>query len=133
MANIIRDLSATERWFEVLPSAARTTAPDTQEFVLDRRGYNPNGLIFTIDVTAIAATPSITVTVSGVDRVSGKLFTVLAAAAITATGTTVLKIGPAMTAAAGLVANDLVPSVFRVSVSHLDSDSITYSIGGMVA
>lgn len=133
MANVIRDQLAAGLWFEVLPSAARTTAPDTQEFVVDRRGFNPNGLVLVIDVTAVTATPSITVTVSGVDRVSGKVYTILASAAITATGTVVLKIGPGLTAAASLVANDLVPPVFRVSVAHGDADSITYSIGGMLA
>jgi len=129
MANVISTLSSRGP-FTVLPSAARTAAPDTQEFEVS--GVDYSGLHLVIDVTAIAATPSITVTVAGVDRLSGKVYTILASAAITATGTTVLKIGRALTAAANLVANDFLPPVFRVSVSHADADSITYSIAGQL-
>ncbi len=127
MANVISRLS--ERGpFTVLPSAARTAAPDTQEF--DASGVDYSGLHLVIDVTAIAATPSITVTIAGVDRASGKTYTTLASAAITATGTTVLKVGRGLTAAANLVANDLLPPIFRVTVTHADADSITYSVSG---
>lgn len=113
----------------VLPSAARTAAPDTQEY----EAQGPaRGLHLVIDVTAIVTAPSITVTIAGVDRVSGKTYTILASAAITATGTTVLKVGPGLTAAANSVANDFIPPIFRVSVSHANGNSITYSIAGQL-
>lgn len=115
--------------FTVLPSAARTAAPDTQEFTTSGHQY----LTLVIDATAITATPSITVTVLGVDPVSGKTFTVLAGVAITAVGTQVLRIGPGLTAAANSVANDVLPGRFRISVAHGDADSITYSIGALAA
>lgn len=131
MANVIRELLASTPCFEVLPSAARTTAPDTQEFQVDRRGFSPSGLILTIDATAITATPALTVTVSGVDRTSGKLYTILASTAIATAVTTVLKINAGV--AAGATATlEVLPSVFRVTCTHGDSDSITYSIGGML-
>lgn len=129
MANVIRQLSARGP-FTVLPSAARTASPDTQEF--EALGVDYNGLHLVIDVTAINLTPSITVTVAGVDRLSGKVYTVLASAAITAAGTTVLKVGPGLTAAANLVANDSLPPIFRVTVAHGDADSITYSVAGQL-
>jgi hypothetical protein len=43
--------------------------------------------------------------------------------------TTVLKVGPGLTAAANLVANDMIPSIWRVIVTHGDTDSATYSVG----
>jgi len=129
MANVLHDLSQSGP-FTVLASAARTAAPDTHEFDASRCDYS--ALYVVIDVTAIAATPSITVTVSGVDYVSGKVFTVLASAAITATGTTVLHIGPGITAAANAQEDQHVPPVFRVTVTHGDADSITYSVGGLL-
>jgi hypothetical protein len=132
MANVIRDLPSSASYFEVLPSAARTTAPDTQEFRVDRRGFGPTSLVLTIDATAITATPALTVTVSGVDPVSGKIYTILASTAIATAVTTVLKIGPGLTAAANLVANDVLPPNFRITCAHGDSDSITYSVGGML-
>lgn len=131
MANQILNVPASAPYFEVLPSAARTVTPDTVEVVVDRRGFNPNALIITVDVTAVAATPALTVTISRVDRVSGKLTDLLSSAVLALTGTVVLKVGPDLAAVANLVALDYVPSVFRITAAHGDADSITYSIGGM--
>lgn len=116
--------------FQVYSSTARTATPDTMEFELPRGTRFGH---FVIDVTAITATPSVTFTISGVDRVSGKVYTILASAAITAVGTTVLKVGPGLTAATNSVANDVLPQVIRISASHLDADSITYSMAGAVS
>lgn len=132
MANVIRPLASSSTYFEVLPSAARTVTPDTQEFEITGRGYEYSGLHLVIDATAVTATPALTVTVSGVDRVSGKVYTLLASTAIATAVTTVLRIGPALTPAANLVANDFLPPVFRVTAAHGDADSITYSIAGML-
>lgn len=128
MANVIT--GGVGRSFAVFTSAARTATPDTQEFEL------PAGTkfgVFVIDCTAVTSTPSVVFTISGVDRLSGKVYTVLASAAITGTGTTVLRVGPGLTAAGNLVANDVLPSVIRVTATHGDADSITYSMGAQVA
>jgi hypothetical protein len=125
VANTVTRVTNPGGVVEVLPSAARTADPDTQE--LEVTGFR--GLHLTIDATAAAATPSVVVTILGVDRISGKTYTILASAAITGTGTTVLKVGPGLTAAANLVANDVLPPVIRISAVHGDGDSLTYSIG----
>lgn len=128
MANVIH--GGVDRSFEVLPSSARTATPDTHEFEL------PAGvkyLTLVIDITAVTATPLVTVTVAGVDRISGKTWTVLASAVLGTVATTLLRVGPALTAAVNLVANDMVPSVIRITSSHGDADSATYSIAGHVA
>jgi hypothetical protein len=126
MANVIAFLPSAGP-FTVLPSAARTTAPDTQEFEIPAEAC---AMHLVVDVTAKGAAPSITVTVSGVDRASGKVYTLLASAAISTVSTTVLKIGPSLTASANAVANDYVPGIIRFSVAHGNSDSITYTIAG---
>lgn len=86
-------------------------------------------LIVIIDVTAVAATPSVVFTIRGVDRLSGKKWDILASAAIIGTGTTVLRVSPELTSAANLIAKDLAPEEFEVHAEHADADSITYSIG----
>lgn len=78
---------------------------------------NPSrrGLKLVIDITAITGTtPSLTVTIQGKDPVSGKYFNILASAALTATGTTVLTVYPGLTAAANVTANDVLPRNWRV-------------------
>lgn len=125
MANVITRLNPGIGSVAVLASAARTATPDTQELELP---LGARGLHLVIDATAISLTPSLTVTISGVDRVSGAVYTILASAAITAVSTTVLKVGPGLTAAANAVANDVLPQIIRVTATHGDADSITYSI-----
>ena len=132
MANTIRQLAASALYFEVLPSAARTTAPDTQEFEITGRGYEYDGLHLIIDITAVTATPALTITVDGVDRVSGKTYNLITSTVIATAVTTVLKVSPGITVAANLAVAMNLPPVFRVSVAHGDTDSATYSIGGML-
>lgn len=120
------DYIESGRDFIVLPSAARTAAPNDQQFVA---GNRYRGITVVIDVTAIVTAPSITVTVNAVDRASGKAYALLASTAITTVSTTVLQIDPALTAAANSKASASLPSTIRVTVTHANGNSITYSIG----
>jgi hypothetical protein len=118
-----------DRWrnntnIEALASAARTASVNSADLI----NYNAKGLHLIIDVTAITDTPSITVEIQGKDEVSGKYYAILTSAAIVATGTTVLKVFPALTAVVNTVANDILPRIWRVSVTNADADSITYSV-----
>lgn len=130
MANVIARLRDRGP-FTVHASAARTATPDTKEFEV-AQGITYSALYLIIDATAVVATPSVTVKVSGVDRVSGKVYDILTSAAITATGTTVLHIGPGITAAANTQEDQYLPPIFRVTSTHGDADSITYSVAGIL-
>ena len=114
----------SNRTVTVYPSAARTTDPT----VVDLGNEVGRGLHLVIDVTAVTATPSVVFTIKGKDPVSGKVWTILASAAIVATGTTILKVYPGLTAAANLVASDVLPPTWQVTAVHGDADSITYSV-----
>lgn len=108
--------------FEIAARTATTNSGD-----LDNGQHR--GLHVVIDVTAASATPSVVFTIQGKDEVSGQYYTLLASAAITGVGTTVLRVYPGLTAAANLVANDVLPKTWRVLATHADADSITYSVG----
>ena len=123
MANVITD--APGRSIVVLASAARTTAPDTQEF---RNFGRASGLVVVVNATAKSSTPSVTVTIKGVDVFTGATWDILASAAITDAGTTVLKVRPGITAASNVAVADVLPPVFRIACAHGDSDSLTYSV-----
>lgn len=110
----------------VLASAARTATPTVDQFIVEHG--SPDGLICVIDCTAIAATPSVVFTLQGYDPVSTKVWTLLASAAIVATGTTILRVSPHLTASANLIAKDIVPDAFTLTAVHGDADSITYSV-----
>lgn len=104
-------------------SAARTTTSSAT--------FNTNciGGVFTINVTAASATPSVVFSIIGTDPASLAEWTILASAAITGTGTTVLRVHPSLTAAANTVAKDVLPQAIKVTATHADADSITYSVG----
>lgn len=105
-------------------SAARTATPTAYEFTMEGR----RGLHCVIDVTAASDTPSVVPTIAGLDPLSGKYYSLLVGAAITATGTTVLKIYPGIAASANAAASDVVPDVVKLTMTHADTDSITYSV-----
>jgi hypothetical protein len=78
--------------------------------------HQAKGCIVYINVTAITGTsPTLTVTLKGLDPIGQTNgYTVIASAAISATGLTVLKVYPALTASANAVANDVMPAVSQI-------------------
>jgi hypothetical protein len=109
----------------VYASEARTATPTAAVLSTNRI----RALRLVIDVTAVAATPSVVVTIDTLDATSGKYINLLTSAAITATGTTTLNIGPGLTVAANVTANAFLGDNLRVTMTHADADSITYSVG----
>lgn len=77
------------------------------------------GLLIFINVTAITGTtPTLTVTLKGlIDEAGTNSYTILASTALNATGLTVLRVYPGLTAAANLVANDVVPGYCRIDTA----------------
>lgn len=110
----------------VLPSAARTTTPTADQFLIEHG--SPGGLVAVIDVTAIVSTPSVTFTLQGYDPVSTKVWTLLASAAIATVSTTILRVHPELTASANLIAKDVVPDAFTLTAVHGNANSITYTV-----
>lgn len=105
----------------VFESAARTATPTAATIVCGSLGG-----LFVIDVTAVAATPSVVFNIDGV--VAGVEYTIIDSAAITATGTTIIRVHPSLTAAANTIAKDILPQAVKISPIHADADSITYTV-----
>lgn len=73
------------------------------------------GVKVVVDITSLTGTaPTLTVTIQGKDEVSGKYYTLLASAALSAAGTTVLTVFPGLTAVANSKADDVLPSTWRI-------------------
>lgn len=108
----------------VLPSAARTVATVTPPLP----GAGQDTLKVIVSVTAVTGAPSLTVTLQGLNPISGLWHTVLTSAAISTVTENVLQVGPELIDAANLKANACVPFTWRVSVAVGTADSVTYSI-----
>jgi len=104
-------------------SAARTVSPTA----VAQSNVSCRGVVVFIDVTAVTASPSVVFTIQGRGD-DDEWYDILASAAVTATGNTVLRVYPGLTASANAVANDVLPGTWRVSAVHGDADSITYKV-----
>lgn len=107
---------------QVLGSAARTADSNTPF-----RPRSRGGLLI-IDVTADPAAASVTFTWQGVTPDYASNYTILASAAITGTGQTILRVHTDLTAAANTIAKDMLPEVCNLNANHVDTDSMTYSV-----
>ena len=108
----------------IFPSVARTASCVSPVFSAEEVLSS----VFVLDVTEKTATPSVVATIQGIDPLNGAVYTILATAAFTNTGTLALEVGPSIIAAANASANKTIPAEFKVTMAHNDGDSITYSL-----
>lgn len=118
-------MAAKKVHVEILPSAARTATNTSPSF----SAASYTATTFIIEVTALALTPSITITVEGLDPVSGAFYPILVSAAITTVSTNTIRVGKDFAAVTNVAANEHLPATYRLVITHGDTDSITYSIG----
>ena len=109
----------------VFSSSARTATSNSS----DQTNYNHRGALIYINVTSITSSPSVVFTVTGKDPIGVTNYnTILTSAAITGTGLTVLKIYPGVTVSANVAVSDVLPRTWRVTATHGNADSITFSV-----
>ena len=96
---------------EAFASTARTATPTAID--LDTDGAA--GCLIYIDVTAITSSPSVVFNCDGYDAIANEAYTLLDSVAITATGFTVLKIWPGVSASANTAANEWLPDRLRIA------------------
>lgn len=124
MANVLlRNYSAVDT-VEIYSSGARTATPDTYELGNQRC----RGLYVIVNVTALTSTPSLVVKLQGVDTENDVTWDILTSPTITEIGTYIMQLGPGLERGGTSVVNGIVPPRFRLSATHGDSDSITYSV-----
>lgn len=116
-------MTVTRPEYTLYASAARTATPAAAAFA----SQGARGLHLVIDVTAVTSTPSVVFTIDAKDTLSGKWYNLLTSAAVTGTGTTVLKIYPGITVAANVSVSDTLPNQLRLVATHGNANSISYS------
>lgn len=125
MTTQIIDVEGEGRVFPLLPLSARTATPAT--FQLEGTGRS-TAMVVVLAVTAFASGASVTLSVSGYDPGSETTWPLVTSAAVTGTGTTVLKISPGITVAANESVADILPPIVDITVTHSNADSITYAL-----
>jgi len=110
-------------------SLARIATPAAAAF---SPSAGQRGLHLVIDVTAVTSTPSVVPTIDAQDVLSGKWYNLLTGVAITATGTTVLKIYPGIGTIANGAASDVITANMRLVMTHGNANSITYTAAALL-
>ena len=110
----------------VIASAAYTATQNSAT----QTNYNARGVKIFISATAASATPSVVFTLTARDPIDTATWvTLLTSAAITGISETVLTLYPGITVAANVSVSDVLPRTWRITATHGDADSITYSVG----
>jgi hypothetical protein len=86
------------------------------------------GVKVVLDMTAVG-TGSVTLTIQGKDKISGKYYTLLTGAAVTTNVTNVYTIFPGATAAANVTVNETLPRTWRWLVTANNANAATYTVG----
>lgn len=107
----------------IYASAARTATPAAVTKRVDRY----KGCVVLISTTAVTSTPSTTPKIEGVLS-DGTVYPLLTGAAITGTGQVALKVFPGITAATNVAASDVLPQTIKVTLTHGNANSHTYSV-----
>lgn len=110
----------------LLASAARTATVSSD----DQTNLGYKGVKVFIDCTTSAATPSVTFSIQEKDPIGGDYKSILTSAAVTGaiTAPVVLTVYPGCVAVTNVVLNEPLPLTWRVTATHADTDSITYSV-----
>lgn len=113
----------TKNLFESVARAVAQAYVSGKQKTTDYRGIQ-----VIIEVSAVTSTPSVVPKIQGMNENTGNWYPILTGAAITATGTVVLRVHPDIEAVSNLAASSGLPNIWRVIMTHGDTDSITYSV-----
>lgn len=110
----------------VLFTSAARTATTVSDSLVNRYGRE---IDIVLDVTVRGGSSSIVMTIDYLDAASGKYVNLLTGAAVVSVSTNRYRVHPNLTAATNLIAQAQLPRVFRITITHGNADSITYSVG----
>lgn len=102
-----------------------TTTQTSNDFTNDK---GARGIVVVVDSTVIG-TGSVTLSIQGKDKVSGKYYTLLASAAIVTNVTTAYMVFPGATVTANVSANACLPETYRFLVTANNANAATYTVG----
>ena len=113
---------------------ATLTGEGVSDHTIDQLNVNGRGLQLGINISAISGTtPTLTVIIQGKDVASGQYYTLLASAALNATGFTLLTLYPGAPTTANSSAPQVLPRTWRVSWTISGTTpSVTGTIGASV-
>ena len=108
-------------------SSVTTTQTSAQQI-----NFNGKGAIIVFTMIDASASPSVTLSITGVEPVTGSTWTILTGTAITSNGVHVYRVYPSLTAAANATASDLLPRTWQVTATANNANSGTYKVNAII-
>lgn len=112
----------------LMPSATRSTTPITTADLTNDAFTRIHVIINVSTYTSGNYTPKI----QGKDPVSGQYYDILVGPAISATGVTVLKVGPGLVPLLNGTAQDVLPRTWRLRFDGVSTPSMVFSVGAFL-
>jgi hypothetical protein len=106
-----------------IPAGATTTQTSP-----DFNNTNARGLSVVLDMTTVG-TGSVTLSIQGKDRTSGKYYTLLTGAAVVTNVTNRYVIYPGYPVVANVSANEVLPNLWRIVTTANNANATTYTVG----
>lgn len=106
----------------ILSAATRNAAVNSSTL----NNFNHRGIHIVTNITAIA-TSSLTLTLQGLDNISGNFYDIGSSSALNSVGTFVFACYPGLTPGADTL-NNILPRNYRIAVAVGDGTDVTYSI-----
>jgi hypothetical protein len=100
----------------------------TTQTSVDYSNDNCRGVRCVLDMTNVG-TGSVTLSIQGKDKVSGKYFTLLAGLPVTTNTTTSYTVHPKIAASANVAARDVLPQTWRIVCTANNANATTYTVG----
>ena len=110
----------------IYASAARTATPTALQFAVPA---GTRAIRVVLDATAVTATPDVVLKIDALDSTSGKFVNLLTGASVATVSTMPYTVGLGVTAAANVAAAAPLADQLKITCTHGDADSITYSVG----
>lgn len=104
------------------------TAVTTTQTGPDMQNITASGVKVVLDMTTVG-TGSVTLTIQGKDKQSGKYYSLLAGAAVITNSTNVYTVYPSAVVTANVSANDALPEIWRWLVTANNVNPATYTVG----
>jgi len=114
---------------QLVQSVARPFAGvTTTQTMGDLVNQNARGVVVVLDTTVIG-TGSVTVTINGKDRASGKYNLLLTGAAAITNTTNRYTVYPGIPVAANVTASDVLPELWQIVITANNANAATYTVG----
>lgn len=112
-----------------LINASNVTTTQTSGLQLN---YNARGAIIVLDMIDASASPSVTLSIQGIEPQTGSTWTIISGLAVTANGASVYRIYPGLIPVANATVNDIVPRTWQATVTANNANSATYMVCAIV-